>query len=89
MLVSHKLGILNLNRNISVCLSISPTITKILSFRTSQGMFAVSSGFGVSEIVTKFKENHDDFSAILAEALADRLVPNQQKKKTKNKILFF
>lgn len=37
------------------------------------GMFVVSAGFGLEEMVKKFKENHDDYSYILAEALADRL----------------
>ncbi len=37
------------------------------------GCFAVSSGFGVDELVKKYESNHDDFKAILVKALADRL----------------
>jgi len=35
--------------------------------------FAVTSGIGLKEIVEKFKAEHDDYNAIMAEALADRL----------------
>jgi len=37
------------------------------------GAFAVTSGHGLKEIVDKFKAAHDDYNAILAEAIADRL----------------
>src|SRR6185436_12999640 len=37
------------------------------------GGFAVTSGFGLEELVKKFKAEHDDYNAIMAEALADRL----------------
>ncbi|NIR28193.1 MAG: methionine synthase [Gammaproteobacteria bacterium] len=37
------------------------------------GGFVVSAGFGVDEIVADFERRHDDYSAILAKALADRL----------------
>jgi 5-methyltetrahydrofolate--homocysteine methyltransferase len=37
------------------------------------GAFAVTSGIGLKEIVEKFKADHDDYNAIMAEALADRL----------------
>ena len=37
------------------------------------GGFAVSSGFGLKELVEKFKVDHDDYNAIMAEAIADRL----------------
>jgi len=37
------------------------------------GAFAVTSGHGLKEIVEKFKAQHDDYNAILAEAIADRL----------------
>jgi 5-methyltetrahydrofolate--homocysteine methyltransferase len=37
------------------------------------GAFAVTTGHGLDELVTKFKAGHDDYSAIMAEALADRL----------------
>jgi 5-methyltetrahydrofolate--homocysteine methyltransferase len=37
------------------------------------GAFAVTSGHGLAELVRKFKAEHDDYNAIMAEALADRL----------------
>ncbi|MBD3675135.1 MAG: methionine synthase [Planctomycetaceae bacterium] len=36
------------------------------------GAFAVSTGFGTEELVQKFEADHDDYSAIMAKALADR-----------------
>ncbi len=35
--------------------------------------FAVTSGVGLDELVKKFKAEHDDYNAIMAEAVADRL----------------
>ena len=37
------------------------------------GAFAVTTGHGLGEVVEKFKKDHDDYNAIMAEALADRL----------------
>src|SRR5207244_876007 len=37
------------------------------------GAFAVSTGFGVKELVDAYKEAGDDYNAILVESLADRL----------------
>jgi len=37
------------------------------------GAFAVTAGIGLDAIVEKFEDAHDDYSAILAKALADRL----------------
>ena len=37
------------------------------------GAFAVTSGHGLKEIVENFKAKHDDYNAIMAEAIADRL----------------
>jgi len=37
------------------------------------GAFAVTAGIGLQEIVESFKAKHDDYNAIMAEALADRL----------------
>jgi len=43
--------------------------------RTSDflGAFAVTAGHGLAELVARFKADHDDYNAIMAEALADRL----------------
>ncbi len=37
------------------------------------GAFAVTTGHGLKELVDAFKADHDDYNAIMAEALADRL----------------
>jgi 5-methyltetrahydrofolate--homocysteine methyltransferase len=37
------------------------------------GAFAVTAGLGVDELVKQFKADHDDYNAIMTEALADRL----------------
>jgi 5-methyltetrahydrofolate--homocysteine methyltransferase len=37
------------------------------------GAFAVTAGLGVDELVKKFEAKHDDYSAIIVKALADRL----------------
>ncbi|MFZ0303579.1 MAG: methionine synthase [Terracidiphilus sp.] len=37
------------------------------------GAFAVTSGFGLKELCDSFRAKHDDYNAIMAEALADRL----------------
>ena len=37
------------------------------------GAFAVTAGIGVKEMADRFKADHDDYNAILVEAIADRL----------------
>ncbi len=37
------------------------------------GAFAITAGHGVDELVKKFEARHDDYSAIIVKALADRL----------------
>ncbi len=37
------------------------------------GAFAVTTGIGLKELADSFKSRHDDYNAIMAEALADRL----------------
>ncbi|HEV2330190.1 MAG TPA: methionine synthase [Verrucomicrobiae bacterium] len=37
------------------------------------GAFAVTSGHGLEEVIKQFRADHDDYNAIMAEALADRL----------------
>jgi 5-methyltetrahydrofolate--homocysteine methyltransferase len=39
----------------------------------SIGAFAVTSGIGLKELCDRFKAEHDDYNAIMAEAVADRL----------------
>jgi 5-methyltetrahydrofolate--homocysteine methyltransferase len=49
--------------------------TSDLGPRTSDfiGAFAVTTGHGLDELVKRFRADHDDYNAIMAEALADRL----------------
>ena len=49
--------------------------TSDFALRTSDflGAFAVTTGHGLDELVKRFKAEHDDYNAIMAEALADRL----------------
>jgi 5-methyltetrahydrofolate--homocysteine methyltransferase len=37
------------------------------------GAFAVTAGLGIDDLVRRFEQEHDDYSAIIAKALADRL----------------
>ncbi|HKR04751.1 MAG TPA: methionine synthase [Bacteroidia bacterium] len=37
------------------------------------GVFALSTGFGIEKWIEKFEKDHDDYSAIMLKALADRL----------------
>jgi 5-methyltetrahydrofolate--homocysteine methyltransferase len=41
--------------------------------RDTIGAFAVTTGIGLGKLVEQFKAQHDDYNAIMAEALADRL----------------
>ena len=49
---------------------VAPLETGIIDY---VGAFAVSAGHGVDELVHRFEAEHDDYSAIIVKALADRL----------------
>jgi 5-methyltetrahydrofolate--homocysteine methyltransferase len=49
---------------------IAPKATGLLDHL---GAFAVTSGIGLKELCDRFRAKHDDYNAIMAEALADRL----------------
>jgi 5-methyltetrahydrofolate--homocysteine methyltransferase len=56
------------------CRSLSDFIApKETGLQDSIGAFAVTSGIGLKDLVDKFKAENDDYNAIMAEALADRL----------------
>lgn len=38
------------------------------------GMFAITAGIGIEDLISKFDKEHDDYNSILAKAIADRLV---------------
>jgi 5-methyltetrahydrofolate--homocysteine methyltransferase len=46
---------------------------KETGLRDHIGAFAVTSGIGLKELCDSYRANHDDYNAIMAEALADRL----------------
>jgi 5-methyltetrahydrofolate--homocysteine methyltransferase len=46
---------------------------KATGLADSIGAFAVTSGFGLKELCDQFRAAHDDYNAIMAEAIADRL----------------
>jgi 5-methyltetrahydrofolate--homocysteine methyltransferase len=56
------------------CRSLADFIApKELGLQDHIGSFAVTSGIGLKELCDRFKAEHDDYNAIMAEALADRL----------------
>ncbi len=56
------------------CRSLADFIApKQTGLNDSIGAFAVTTGIGLKELTDAFKREHDDYSAILAEAIADRL----------------
>jgi 5-methyltetrahydrofolate--homocysteine methyltransferase len=56
--------------NLALADFIAPRETGVADYL---GAFAVSTGFGLDEVVEEFESAHDDYSAIMAKALADRL----------------
>jgi len=56
------------------CRSLADFIApKETGLRDHIGGFAVTSGIGLKELCDRFKAEHDDYNAIMAEAIADRL----------------
>ena len=56
--------------NFSLADFIAPKETRLQDYL---GGFVVTAGLGIEPFVKKYQENHDDYSAILLKALADRL----------------
>jgi len=57
-----------------VCRSLSDFIApKETGLADHLGAFAVTTGIGLKELCDQFRAQHDDYNAIMAEALADRL----------------
>lgn len=56
--------------NFSLADFIAPKETELQDYL---GGFVVTAGLGIEPFVKKYQENHDDYSAILLKALADRL----------------
>jgi 5-methyltetrahydrofolate--homocysteine methyltransferase len=57
-------------RNYALADFVAPRESDIVDY---VGAFAVTTGHGLDELVKEFERGHDDYSAILAKALADRL----------------
>ena len=56
------------------CRSLADFIApKETGLRDHIGAFAVTSGIGLKELCDRFRAEHDDYNAIMAEAIADRL----------------
>jgi 5-methyltetrahydrofolate--homocysteine methyltransferase len=56
------------------CRSLADFIApKSSGLKDSIGAFAVTTGIGLKEVTDRFRAEHDDYNAIMAEALADRL----------------
>ena len=56
------------------CRSLADFIApKEMGLRDHIGSFAVTSGIGLKELCDRFRAEHDDYNAIMAEAIADRL----------------
>jgi 5-methyltetrahydrofolate--homocysteine methyltransferase len=56
------------------CRSLADFIApKKMGWHDHIGSFAVTSGIGLQELCDRFKAEHDDYNAIMAEAIADRL----------------
>ncbi len=56
--------------NLALADFIAPKETQVKDYI---GAFAVTTGIGLENIVERFEEEHDDYSSILAKAVADRL----------------
>ena len=58
-----------------VCLSLADFIAPLAGAapRDHLGAFIVTAGLGTDELAARFEADHDDYSAIMAKALADRL----------------
>jgi len=56
--------------NLSLADFIAPEDTDINDFI---GMFAVTAGIGIEDLIARFKKEHDDYNIILVKAIADRL----------------
>lgn len=56
-------------RNLALADFVAPKQSGVSDY---MGGFAVSAGFGLDEVVATFERQHDDYSAIMAKALADR-----------------
>ena len=57
-------------KNLALADYVLPRASEVIDY---VGAFAVTAGHGVAELVAEYQAAHDDYSAILVQALADRL----------------
>jgi 5-methyltetrahydrofolate--homocysteine methyltransferase len=57
----------------AVCLSLADFIAPVGTYPDHLGGFIVTAGIGTDALAASFEREHDDYSAIMAKALADRL----------------
>jgi 5-methyltetrahydrofolate--homocysteine methyltransferase len=57
----------------AICLSLADFIAPVGGYPDHLGGFIVTSGIGTDELAGRFERDNDDYSAIMAKALADRL----------------
>jgi 5-methyltetrahydrofolate--homocysteine methyltransferase len=57
----------------AVCLSLADFIAPVGSYPDHLGGFIVTAGIGTDALAAAFERDHDDYSSIMAKALADRL----------------
>ncbi len=57
----------------AVCLSLADFVAPIGTYPDHIGGFIVTAGIGTDALAGQFERDHDDYSAIMAKALADRL----------------
>jgi 5-methyltetrahydrofolate--homocysteine methyltransferase len=56
-----------------VCLSLADFVAPVGGYPDHIGAFIVTAGIGTDALAASFERDHDDYSAIMAKALADRL----------------
>jgi 5-methyltetrahydrofolate--homocysteine methyltransferase len=56
-----------------VCYSLADFVAPVGSYPDHIGAFIVTAGIGTDALAQRFERDHDDYSAIMAKALADRL----------------
>jgi len=57
----------------AVCLSLADFVAPVGTYPDHIGGFIVTAGIGTDELAARFERDHDDYSAIMVKALADRL----------------
>jgi 5-methyltetrahydrofolate--homocysteine methyltransferase len=70
IIAGRRFPMLRQQEDKDVCMSLADFVAPA---NDSVGGFIVTAGLGVDELAKKFEADHDDYSAIMAKAIADRL----------------